>query len=489
MLWRRRKDGFEWREYVRTTILVRRRNRRDRIEQAAKAAVGGIKEAGERGAAAGVVGAQALGRGAKAVGERGAAAGAVGAQALGRGAKAAGQQGVAAGIAGLRAANSGLRAGIPATWELVKSAAGTIQTALAIAWTLVLIGLERLWRLLVPAFVALWRLIEPILPKVRKLTVAFPLAAVAFVALAGSFRRIPVNGWSPEVIVALLVGSLITLLLIAALFANGVPGWIGAPLRTVGNGLARIGSALRQAGPSSQTIFRGLTLVLVAGLVVGSGWLLWQALPSASGDVTSTASLSSSLKGRAVAVSGDILRIQNTDVRLSGIEAPISGQTCMDARQRPWSCGAAAEKELSRVLGRSQITCEIDGIDDAGVQLGTCHKGETDVAAELVRSGHVFAESGFFSTYGSVEDEARAAKAGIWSGEAERPADYRAQKWEEASQSAPDGCPIKGNVNGGKRIYLLPWSRGYERAKVSEGRGERWFCSEAEARAAGWKSS
>ena len=59
--WRRRNDGFEWREYVRTTILVRRKNRRDRVEQAGKAAVDGLKAVGERGAAAGAVGAQALG--------------------------------------------------------------------------------------------------------------------------------------------------------------------------------------------------------------------------------------------------------------------------------------------------------------------------------------------------------------------------------------------------------------------------------------------
>ena len=56
--WRRRKDGFEWREYVRTTILVRRKNRRDRVAHAGKAAVQGLKVAGGRGAAAGAKGAR-----------------------------------------------------------------------------------------------------------------------------------------------------------------------------------------------------------------------------------------------------------------------------------------------------------------------------------------------------------------------------------------------------------------------------------------------
>ena len=37
--WRTRNVGFEWREYVRTTILVRRKNRRERVGHAAKGAV------------------------------------------------------------------------------------------------------------------------------------------------------------------------------------------------------------------------------------------------------------------------------------------------------------------------------------------------------------------------------------------------------------------------------------------------------------------
>ena len=51
--WRKRNDGFEWRDYVRTTILVRRKKRRDRVGEAANAAVENLKAAGMRGAAAG----------------------------------------------------------------------------------------------------------------------------------------------------------------------------------------------------------------------------------------------------------------------------------------------------------------------------------------------------------------------------------------------------------------------------------------------------
>ena len=70
-----------------------------------------------------------------------------------------------------------------------------------------------------------------------------------------------------------------------------------------------------------------------------------------------------------------------------------------------------------------------------------------------------------------------------------RPAVFRAKVWDEAKKRAPDGCPIKGQVAGGSRIYVLPWSPDYDRVRVQKARGERWFCSEQEAVSAGFKAA
>lgn len=50
-------------------------------------------------------------------------------------------------------------------------------------------------------------------------------------------------------------------------------------------------------------------------------------------------------------------------------------------------------------------------------------------------------------------------------------------------------CNIKGNVsiNSRERIYHVPGQEYYDETKISPQYGERWFCSEAEARAAGWR--
>ena len=52
-------------------------------------------------------------------------------------------------------------------------------------------------------------------------------------------------------------------------------------------------------------------------------------------------------------------------------------------------------------------------------------------------------------------------------------------------------CNIKGNVNinSGERIYHVPGQDFYSQTKIDPRYGERWFCSEAEARAAGWRKA
>jgi hypothetical protein len=49
-------------------------------------------------------------------------------------------------------------------------------------------------------------------------------------------------------------------------------------------------------------------------------------------------------------------------------------------------------------------------------------------------------------------------------------------------------CNIKGNISiEGERIYHLPGQRDYDVTGVIGIYGERYFCSEAEARQAGWR--
>jgi hypothetical protein len=52
-------------------------------------------------------------------------------------------------------------------------------------------------------------------------------------------------------------------------------------------------------------------------------------------------------------------------------------------------------------------------------------------------------------------------------------------------------CLIKGNISQttGDRIYHVPGQKYYEATQIDPSAGERWFCSEDEAKRAGWRKS
>jgi hypothetical protein len=69
---------------------------------------------------------------------------------------------------------------------------------------------------------------------------------------------------------------------------------------------------------------------------------------------------------------------------------------------------------------------------------------------------------------------------------------------DENSNSCPDGCDyhkagcdIKGNISfdSGEKIYHVPGGEFYSSTTISPEYGERWFCTEAEAIANGWRKS
>ncbi len=50
-------------------------------------------------------------------------------------------------------------------------------------------------------------------------------------------------------------------------------------------------------------------------------------------------------------------------------------------------------------------------------------------------------------------------------------------------------CNIKGNISveNGEKIFHIPGQEFYDETSIRPWRGERWFCSEADAYSAGWR--
>lgn len=198
---------------------------------------------------------------------------------------------------------------------------------------------------------------------------------------------------------------------------------------------------------------------------------------------------SAPVSGSARVVDGDTLEVAGARVRLEGIDAPELLQTCGSASGGSWACGRAAAQSLKAQIGDRPVTCEGRGSDKYGRTLAICFVDRANLNEAMVKRGLAWAFVKYSEEFAAAEAEARAAKAGVWQGAAEAPWDYRRNAWATAETSAPNGCAIKGNISDGGRIYHPPWSPWYAKVQINAERGERWFCSEAEAVASGWRAA
>jgi endonuclease YncB( thermonuclease family) len=203
------------------------------------------------------------------------------------------------------------------------------------------------------------------------------------------------------------------------------------------------------------------------------------------------------ISGRVEITDGDSFEIAATSIRLYGIDAPEGRQSCTrDGRE--WACGTEAARKLRSLTGDRIVTCTQRDVDNYDRIVAVCRSGSRDLAAEMARSGFATAYRRYSSDYVDEENEAKAARRGIWAGEFANPETYRrddapaersGSNEQQSAQSSRDGCYVKGNINGdGERIYHLPGSPAYDDTAIDESRGERWFCTEAQARAAGWRA-
>jgi len=124
---------------------------------------------------------------------------------------------------------------------------------------------------------------------------------------------------------------------------------------------------------------------------------------------------------------GDSFRMDGQRYRLQDIDAPELHQTCKDGAGREWPCGHRARDELRKILTRDAVSCRTVTRDRFGRNVATCSAGGRDVGEVMVRNGWATAYKGrgFSSRYVSAENEARAARRGLWSGAFETPRNWR----------------------------------------------------------------
>lgn len=226
-------------------------------------------------------------------------------------------------------------------------------------------------------------------------------------------------------------------------------------------------------------------------------------------------SLSPACGATLVVKDGDTIMLGDVTYRLDGIDAPELDQICIDDHADPWSCGIDARDHLSRLISGRPVHCDDLGPDTAfrNRRVGICSvDGEAaSLNQQLVRQGLALSVEPAARLH--LKDDAATAKAGtrgLWKGCFVAPLEWRIGKKDGALMGGscradrdreirailfpehlamPPSCSIKGKfavrarVTGNVGIYHLQGCRSY----AGLTRPDRWFCSEDDARAAGFR--
>jgi endonuclease YncB( thermonuclease family) len=213
---------------------------------------------------------------------------------------------------------------------------------------------------------------------------------------------------------------------------------------------------------------------------------------------------------------GGTLQLAGTTYRLDGIDAPELDQMCVDDHADPWTCGVEARDRLAKMTARREVRCRDLGADPTygKRRLGICTVDGENISLNqlLVVEGFALNAEPAKGRFTAHEAKAREALAGLWKGCFVAPAEFR--RWQTTTTllggacrsdkdrelreilfpdatTMPPGCPIKGvfaaraRVTGNVGIYHLQGCRSY----AGTTKPNRWFCSEDDAQAAGFRKA
>ena len=156
-------------------------------------------------------------------------------------------------------------------------------------------------------------------------------------------------------------------------------------------------------------------------------------------------------------VDGDTLEIRGERVRLWGIDAVESAQTCLDEVGRPWPCGRRAAFALADFIGQRTVACQVRERDRYGRAVAVCHVGGAEVNRWLVAEGWALAylQHGG-SVYLEAQRQAERARKGVWRGSFQPPWEYRRSPGAIPSAGAYSGTGKAGRCDPAYPTVCVP---------------------------------
>ena len=224
-------------------------------------------------------------------------------------------------------------------------------------------------------------------------------------------------------------------------------------------------------------------------------------------------------------VDGDTFKVnyngEEKSVRLIGVNTPET----VDPRTTVECFGKEASEYLNQLISGKKVRLESDdtqtNVDKYNRLLRYVYLDDLDVSMSIISNGYGYEYTynvpyNKQTDYKNAQKEAERNKRGLWADGAcsEEKSDTKtgtsstsssssssavaapssnntsSSTSSSSSSSTTTNCLIKGNINSkGEKIYHVPGQKYYNATKIDTRYGEKWFCSEEEARAAGWRKS
>lgn len=185
-------------------------------------------------------------------------------------------------------------------------------------------------------------------------------------------------------------------------------------------------------------------------------------------------------------IDGDTIEIEGGQkIRYIGIDTPETS----DPRTGVQCYGKeATSKNKALVEGKKvRLEKDVSETDKYGRLLRYVFIGDQLINEVLVKEGYAFSspyppDIKYQSKFDTAEKYARKNDKGLWG--------YCGFVAGEKTTLPSSDCNIKGNISSSsEKIYHLPGQKYYNQTVISESKGELWFCSEEEAKKAGWRKS
>ena len=136
------------------------------------------------------------------------------------------------------------------------------------------------------------------------------------------------------------------------------------------------------------------------------------------------------IKGKAIIVDGDTIKIKGEKIRFGGIDAPESNfmfkrQTCIEDNKEIF-CGLISKYKLGEKIGNNSVNCKVENKDKYKRSVGECFIKEESLSVFMVRNGYAF-DWPYYSNgkFANDQEYAKINKLGFWNMKFEYPWEWK----------------------------------------------------------------